>query len=76
MKLMGFYNEYGYRIMNENEVELYSAGNNPYDSQQMANLDIALPLTIIKDFCETTINDLSEEFEADIVGIEYDEISD
>ena len=45
MKLIGYYNEYGYEItdVDNNEV-IYSAENSPYDSQQGVSLDKALPL--------------------------------
>jgi len=77
MVLAGYYNEYGYYIFDiENNYELYSAGNSPWDSQQNVGIDDALPLNMVKDFCQSTLQEMAEELDANNAGIEYEDIEE
>lgn len=74
-KLIGYYNEYGYRIEdNLDGEELYIAGNNPFESSSVVELENGLPLDKIKEYCERTGQDMAEELKAEWLGAEYEEI--
>ncbi len=79
MKLIGYYNEYGYEItdvdnLNSFENVVYSAGNSPNDSQQEVGLDNnPLSLEAIKVLCKITLKDMAEERKVEIIGVEYQE---
>ena len=83
MKLhyIGYYNELGYWISqshNSQLLEIYRAGNNPQDSGPGQSLSVgddqALPLEIIRQYCEQTGKYMAEENGAEWCGVEYEEI--
>ena len=80
MKLIGYYNEQGYRIVNvDNGETLYSAGNHPHDSQQCVSLKEGLSLKHIKLFCVLILEEMvgekrAEGFTVEVAGFEYEEI--
>jgi hypothetical protein len=61
MEYRGFYNKTGYRILDENGDEIYSAGNSPYESQTIIDSRYALPLSTIKRYCNITGQDIADE---------------
>ena len=79
MKLIGYYNEQGYRIANvETGETLYSAGNHPKDSQQCVSLKEGLSLKHIKLFCVLTLEEMASEHAetgvmGEVAGFEYEE---
>jgi len=74
MKVIGYYNELGYRVELGNKPEFYRAGNHALDSQQDAtDSRHQLPLAAIQAMCEQTTRDIAEEENAEYAGIEYGE---
>jgi hypothetical protein len=80
MRIIGYYNELGYRVAlvddNGQTVEdLYIAGNSPDDSSYTTtDLEEALSLDTIKDFCKTTSKEIAEEKGVEFVGTEYEDM--
>ena len=60
--ITGFYTASGYTIYSDDE-PIYSAGNSRHDSQVYlpAHSPDALPLKVIKQYCEQTAADLADE---------------
>lgn len=79
MVVIGAYNKNGYEVYALNDIgerdDLYSAGNNFFDSQQGGG-DDCLPLEILKKYCEQTTKDIAEEKGWEYGGIEHDEIEE
>ncbi len=75
-RLIGYYNEYGYFIMdlNTNE-ELYNAGNSPFDSTSILPMDKGVGLDAVKEFCESTGKEMADELSGKFLGCEYVEPS-
>ena len=67
--ITGTYNEYGYTIC-RNGIEIYRAGNSPYDSADVVGLEDAYPLCVLCGFCKQTMGDLAREFNEEIGHIE------
>ncbi len=81
MCYFGYYNELGYWISqphNGHPLEIYRAGNHPYDSGVGQSLPVghgqALPLETIRQHCESTGQDMAEENGVEWGGAEYEEI--
>ena len=73
-RLIGYYDEQGYSITDiDSNTELYIAGNSPFDSHQEVGVDDALSLETIKEFCESTLQEMAEELSAKVLGVEYRE---
>ena len=71
-RLIGYYNEQGYSIVDINSnTELYTAGNSPFDSQQSVGVSDALSIGTIKEFCKSTLKEMTEEISARVLGVEY-----
>lgn len=69
MEYRGFYNKSGYRILDENGEETYSAGNSPYESQTVLQPENGpLPLKTIKQYCNITGRDIAEENHGKWIG--------
>ena len=74
MRIIGYYNEYGYRIFDCDKVEdIHTAGNSPWESTAVVSLDKAVCLDIVKSYCQDTLKEMAREKQAKIVGIEYEE---
>jgi len=72
-KLIGFYNEYGYRIEdNLDGAVLYTAGNNPLESSSVVSLNDGLPMKTIKEYCGRTGLEMAEEIGGEWIGAEYE----
>lgn len=72
--VIGKYNERGYQIYDEQGIELYSAGNSPFDSQQdVTGLACALSLDTIRQYCITTAAEIAEENGGKVLSIEMGE---
>lgn len=81
MTYFGYYNESGYWISqphNGQPLEIYRAGNSPYDSAQVLPLDDPHRLTLeqIRQYCDQTGQDMAEEEGVNWGGAEYEEIDD
>jgi len=79
-RIVGYYNEQEYSVdmFSDDEpmgVELYRAGNSPYDSQQYVSIEDGVGLETMKLYCEQTSKDIAKEQGAKFVGIEYKELS-
>lgn len=76
MKLIGYYNERGYRIESDNpeDATIYQAGNHALESTQDATgTKFQLPLKVIKKFCIQTGKEIAKEKNAKFIGVEYEE---
>lgn len=67
MKVSGEYNEDGYRILADGE-EVYSAGNNPQESQSYSSE--GLPLKTLRAFCIQTAREIADENNGDFLGVQ------
>lgn len=67
--LTGEYNEYGYIIYRDG-VEIYQAGNSPYDSVDVICLEDAIPPRVLRGFCKCTMGDLAKELTEETGTIE------
>ena len=81
MTYFGYYNETGYWISqphNGHPLEIYRAGNSPYDSAQTLPVghNEALPLGTIKQYCNQTGQDMADENDVKWGGAEYEELPD
>jgi len=76
MKLIGYYNEYGYRIKEVGGETLYEAGNSPYESSSVVSLDKAISLSQVELFCQWTGQDMANEIEGEWMGAEYEVLED
>jgi hypothetical protein len=74
-KVIGYYNELEYRIELDGK-EIYTAGNSPFDSQQYTSKENGVGLIKMKQYCEVTAKDLAKEHNANLIGIEYLEITE
>lgn len=79
MTYYGYYNETGYWISqphNGHPLEIYQAGNHQLDSTQTLPVGdpMALPLEIIREFCEQTGAGMAKENGVQWGGAEYEEI--
>jgi len=74
MRLIGYYNELGYEIVDiDNNNILYTAGNSPHDSQVVAGREDSLPLNLLKEYCIITLDNMIEDHKAENLGVEYKE---
>lgn len=72
-QLIGQFDEKGYRIVNESDVVLFEAGNNPHDSDPSCTLPVGqgLGLEKIRIMCDQTGRDIANSRQAEWNGIEY-----
>jgi hypothetical protein len=74
MKIIGYYNHYGYRIEdNENGKVLYEAGNNPLESTGVVERKDGISIEMIKMYCEQSGRDIAEEKGVEWLGAHQDE---
>ncbi len=67
MKLIGYYDDYGYRIEDDdNGTVLYEAGNNPLEST--SHVINGLPVETLKRYCKQTGQEMAEELGAEWLG--------
>ena len=71
MKLIGYYNKHGYRIQDGNGNELYTAGNNPFESSSI--VDNGLPIETLRGYCEQTGREMAAELSAEFMGVEFED---
>lgn len=67
MKIIGYYNEHGYRIVAVDDTgqisqELYTAGNCPVESTAVVSSKEALPLETLREFCAQTGIEVAAEY--------------
>jgi hypothetical protein len=73
-KIIGYYNADGYRITDAKSGEdLYTGGNNPYESSSVVDRSVGLPLEEIKACCERTGKEMAEELGAEFLGAEEED---
>jgi len=72
--IIGYYNEYGYRIV-EGDKEVYTAGNCNFDSTTIVDPDdsLAHSLSQIRKNCKKTCKEIVSERGGKFAGIEYEE---
>jgi len=66
MVVTGEYGEMGYAVY-RNGVEVYRAGNSPYDSQQTVDISDGLPVLELRTFCRNTMDEIADE-NGDLIG--------
>ena len=71
MRLMGFYNEYGYNITDiDTGLDLYHAGNSPFESTDV--IPSGLSLKKIKKMCNNTGKEMARENNCEWIGVEVE----
>jgi hypothetical protein len=74
MNVYGEYNKRGYAIFDENGVQIYRAGNSPFDSQQdVTGFDCALGIAEILECCINTATEIAEEIGGIVLFVEESE---
>ena len=54
-------------------MEIYEAGNSPFDSQGYTSEENGVGLEIMREYCELTSKKIATERKAKYLGVEYEE---
>lgn len=77
MKILGRYSSYEYEVILTNEKGkselLYSAGNNPYESEGVVDAPDGVGSERMKEYCEISSKEIAEEKGIEYYGVEFDE---
>ncbi len=77
-RVVGYYNELWYSVFMYSDdeptgIELYRAGNSPYDSQGYTSKEDGVGLATMKRYCEQTSREIAKEKKSKFIGVEYQE---
>ena len=69
MKIIGFYDKFGYTIEDESTGEvLYTAGNNPLESSSIVSPEKGLTISMIKKYCRQSGKEIAKENKGEFIG--------